>query len=131
MNSAPKLEKMILPMPTNRAGSRHTIVVNRSSTKKREPTLLTVAQAAELLQPRNASPQGWRDALLMAILLEHGLRASEATLLRAENFDLQAGTLRFFRPKVKGTKNEWTTHQLMAGSRRLSSYYIEALFPLP
>ena len=111
------------------AGSRRTIVVNRSATKKREPTLLTIAQAIELMQPRNASPQGWRDALMMAILLEHGLRASEAALLTVENFDLRTGLLRFFRPKVKGTKNEWTTHQLMAGSRRLSSYYIDALYP--
>ncbi len=92
--------------------SRQSIVVERRSTKKAAPTLLTQAQAETLKHAQNSSPQGWRDALLMCLLLDHGLRASEVALLNVHDFNQPAGTFTFFRPKVKGTAHEWTTHAM-------------------
>ncbi|MFQ5422082.1 MAG: site-specific integrase [Anaerolineae bacterium] len=80
-------------------------------------------------QPRNESPQAYRDALMMCLLLDHGLRASELAPLKAGDIDLATGEMRFYRPKVKGTAHEWTTHQLTAETRDLSSYYIQSLYP--
>jgi integrase len=57
-------------------GRKRRVVVTRQSTKKARPRLLSEAEVAALMQLRNDSPQAWRDALLMCLLLEHGLRAS-------------------------------------------------------
>jgi integrase len=46
------------------------------------------------------TPLGRRDALLMCILLEEGLRIGEVVLLTSKDFDLDHGELRFYRPKV-------------------------------
>ncbi|MCP4426831.1 MAG: site-specific integrase [Chloroflexi bacterium] len=112
-------------------GQKQSTVVTRRSTKKRKPTLIDEETAVALKQPRNNSPQAYRDALLMCLLLDHGLRASEVALLKAGDFDLGTGEMRFYRPKVKGTAHEWTTHQLTTAAREVSSYYIESLYPPP
>ncbi|MCA9968595.1 MAG: site-specific integrase, partial [Anaerolineales bacterium] len=109
-------------------GRKRRVVVTRRSTKKRRPTPLTPAQAETLMRARNASPQAARDALLMCLLLEHGLRASEAALLKRENVDLAQGLLRFFRPKVKGTAHEWATHKLTPAARAALDAYLP-LYP--
>lgn len=112
-------------------GKKRSTVVSRRSTKKRKPTLIDEATAVALKQPGNESPQGYRDALLMCLLLDHGLRASELALLKVRDIDLKTGEMRFYRPKVKGTEHEWTTHKLTAETREVSSYYIGSLYPPP
>ncbi|MBP6806639.1 MAG: site-specific integrase, partial [Chloroflexi bacterium] len=106
------------------AGRQQSTVVTRRSTKKRQATLLDEETGTALKQPRNPSPQAWRDALLMCLLLDHGLRASEVALLKAGDLDLDTGEMRFYRPKVKGTAHEWTTHKLTPATRAVASYYI-------
>lgn len=108
---------------------KKTVVVTRHSTKKAEPTLLTETAVQQLKQPQNGSPQAWRDALLACLLLDHGLRAGEAALLKASDIDLESGTMTFFRPKVKGSRHEWTTHQLTEETHRVSSYYMKTFYP--
>jgi integrase len=108
---------------------RHSVVVTRRSTKKQKATLVDEETAVSLKQPRNKSPQAYRDALLMCLLLDHGLRASEVTLLKAGDIDLTTGEMHFYRPKVKGTPHEWTTHKLMPETGRLATYYIQTLYP--
>jgi integrase len=110
---------------------KQRIVVTRRSTKKQKATLLGGEQAAALKQLRNDSPQGWRDALLMCLLLDHGLRASEVAILNVRDLNLDAGEMTFYRPKVKGTDHEWTTHKLTPATRELASYYIGRLYPPP
>ena len=110
-------------------GRKQTTVIHRRNTKKRQPTLISAAQADQLLHIRNPSPQAARDALLLGLLLEHGLRASEVALLQAENFDLQQGLFTFHRPKVKGTTHEWTTHQLTSTTHRLATIYLTEHYP--
>ena len=113
-------------------GRKQSTVVTRRSTKKRKPTLIDEDTAVALKQPRNESPQAYRNALLMCLLLDHSLRASEVALLKATDFDLGTGEMRFYRPKVKGTDHEWTTHKLTAATREVSSYlYGVALPPSP
>ena len=108
---------------------RRTVVVTRRSTKKRKATLLDEETAVSLKTPRNESPQAYRDALLMCLLLDHGLRASEVVLLKAGDINLDTSEMRFYRPKVKGTAHEWTTHKLTAQTLAVSSYYIGTVYP--
>jgi len=110
-------------------GQKRRVVISRRSTKKQRPTLLTTAQAAQLIQPANRSPQAWRDALLACLLLEHGLRASEVALLTAAAIDLSQGLLQFYRPKVKGTAHEWANHKLTSTTNQTATYYLHQLYP--
>jgi integrase len=85
----------------------------RIGIKKDEPTRLTYEQAAEL-KAQPDTPQGRRDALLMCLLLDHGLRCGEVALLQTDNLDLRTGTLRFYRPKV----DKEQVHKLTADTLR-------------
>jgi integrase len=77
----------------------------RQGHKKAEHVSLTDDQADALkVQPLD-TPQGRRDAVLMALLLDHGLRAGEVAALTVSDVDLKAGQLRFYRPKVDKTQN--------------------------
>lgn len=110
-------------------GQRHSVVVTRRSTKKQSATVLAEKTAVLLKKPQNKSPQAYRDALLMHLLLDHGLRASEAVLLKPSSFDLTAGQLHFFRPKVKGTTHEWTDHKISDDLWALAHHYLHMCYP--
>jgi integrase len=90
----------------------------RTGAKKAESVTIP-ADIADALKEQPNTPQGRRDALLMCLLLEHGLRVGEVGLLTAKNFDLKAGTLIFYRPKVSKTQ----THELTANTREAASAY--------
>lgn len=95
--------------------------VTRRGDKKADAVSITPAQAKRLKkQPDN--PQGRRDAVLMALLLDHGLRVSEVAGLRVTDVDLARGTLTFYRPKVDMTQ----THKLTRASKSALRAYIEA-----
>ncbi|MEZ4617743.1 MAG: site-specific integrase [Caldilineaceae bacterium] len=68
------------------------------------------------------TPQGRRDALLMCLLLDHGLRVGEVADLTVDAFNLKAGKLVFYRDKVEKTQ----THKLTADTLRAIRNYIEA-----
>lgn len=110
-------------------GEKKRVVVNRRSTKKPGPTSLDEETAVLLKQPRNNSPQAYRDALMMCLLLDHGLRASEAALIRSGAVNLAAGVITFHRPKVQGTDHEWTTHKLTPDTRRVMTPYLQKFYP--
>jgi integrase len=74
--------------------------VSRVGHKKAEAVTLSTKQAAALKAQPKDLPQGRRDALLMCLLLDHGLRCGEVARLTVENLDIDAGKLRFYRPKV-------------------------------
>jgi integrase len=71
----------------------------RRGLKKSAPVKLTHEQA-QALKDQPDTPQGRRDALLMCLLLDHGLRVGEVAGLVSENLSLDTGLLHFFRPKV-------------------------------
>jgi len=91
----------------------------RVGLKKETAVTLTAEQAAALLNQPQDTAQGARDALLLALLLDHGLRAGEIAGLTLENLDLTAGTLKFYRPKVAKTQ----IHRLSAAVRRAALSY--------
>ena len=83
-------------------------VDTRKSSKKAQPVKITTAQARMLKRDHPDTPQGQRDAVIMCLLLDHGLRVGEIEILEVANVNTVEGTLRFYRPKV----NKWQTHEL-------------------
>jgi len=95
--------------------------IKRVGAKKALPVRITLQQAGQL-QAQPATPQGRRDALLMCLLLEHGLRVGEVAALKVENFDLETGLFTFERPKVDGEQ----THRLTPNTLNAYAAWVEA-----
>lgn len=81
--------------------------VTRIGAKKAEPTLLNAGHRAKLKAQPNTK-RGHRDRMLLCLLLDLGLRCSEAAALRVRDIDLAAETITFYREKVGKTQ----THRL-------------------
>ncbi len=91
-------------------------VRTRRGRKKDEAVRLGDAQARRLKREHPDTPQGRRDALLMSLLLDHGLRCGEVAGLQVGDLDLKTGELRFYRPKVdKVQTHRLTPDTLWAG----------------
>jgi len=112
-------------------GAKKSVVVTRRSTKKAVAAIIDEKTAVFLKSPRNSSPQAQRDALLMCLLLDHGLRVSEVVQLTPASINLGNGRLRFRRPKVKGSAHEWATHKLTANTMRQATRYLNNFYPSP
>ncbi len=97
----------------------------RTGRKKASAVSLSAAQARQLKRQPTDTPQGRRDALLMCLLLDHGLRVSEIAGLRVEQFNLAEGTLTFYRPKVDLLQ----THALTVDTLRAALIYINTDAP--
>ena len=98
---------------------------SRVSTKKQAHTAISASQAAELRKRQNDTPQAARDSLIMALLLDHGLRVGEVAGLKRHDFDWEAGTFSFYRPKVDATQ----THRMTAATRAAFVAYVIAGAP--
>lgn len=72
---------------------------------------------ADALKRQPTNPQGLRDAALMCILLDHGLRVGEIARLTVDCVDLDAGNFRFHRPKVHKTQTHDLTPAALAALR--------------
>jgi integrase len=72
---------------------------SRLGRKKSEAVGITPAQA-KALKRQPDTPIGRRNRLIMCLLLEHGLRVSELSLLKTSDFDRDTNLLSFYRPKV-------------------------------
>lgn len=93
----------------------------RIGAKKADPVTIP-ADVAEALATRHPfTPQGRRDALLMCLLLEHGLRVGEVAILTAAAFDLREHTITFYRPKVGRTQ----THEMTPHTRAAAAAYLK------
>lgn len=80
--------------------------VTRVGSKKADHVTITDDQSAMLKAQPLDTPQGRRDAVLIALLLDHGLRAGEVAALTVANIDLKQGMIvGFYRPKVDKTQN--------------------------
>jgi integrase len=92
----------------------------RQSTKKAAHVTLTVDQV-QALKTHPDTPQGRRDALLMALLLDHGLRVGEVAILTVDAFySDESGTFTFYRPKVGKEQR----HRLTEDARRALTAYM-------
>lgn len=67
------------------------------------------------------TPQGRRDALIMCLLIDHGLRVEEAAILTRAAFDMKAGTFTFYRPKV----DKIQTHTMTPDTRNAARAYLK------
>jgi integrase len=94
--------------------------VTRLGSRKPATVALSDEQAAELKELHDDTPSGRRNQLMMALLLDHGLRASEAVGLEKAQFDLEEGTLRFYRPKT----DEWTMHRMTKDTFQAAQAYL-------
>ncbi|HEX6779796.1 MAG TPA: site-specific integrase, partial [Ktedonobacterales bacterium] len=74
-----------------------------------------------LLKRQPDTPQGRRDAVLICLFLDHGLRCGELAALCVEQFDLSKGTVCFDRPKVDLTDQ---TQRLTPDTRRALERYL-------
>lgn len=102
-----------------RVDGRRTVA--RIGAKKAAAVVLTTRQAAALRrQPQ--TPVGRRDAVILALLLDHGLRVGELAGLTVDAVDLADRTLTFYRPKVNRTQiHRLTKHSYTALRAWLSS----------
>jgi len=94
--------------------------VKRVGAKKAEAVTLTDEQVQSLKSNHPDTAQGRRNRLMTGLLLNLGLRVGEVISLRACDFDLQAGTVTFFRPIVDKTQ----THSLVDGLWEAARSYI-------
>ena len=92
----------------------------RKGSKKAGAVIIPTDIAADLTTRQPETPQGKRDALLMCLLLGHGLRIGEVAILTVNSFDLNAGTITFYRPKVQKTQ----THELTPSTRNAIRAYL-------
>jgi integrase len=89
----------------------------RIGAKKAEAISIS-AEQARLLKQQPDTPQGRRDAFLMCLLLDHGLRCSEIADLTVDDIDMSTGTFSFYREKVdKQQRHELTRDSLIAATR--------------
>lgn len=95
---------------------RRSARTGQRSNKKAQPVSLTPTQAAAL-KAQPDTPQGRRDRLIMCLLLDHGLRVGELARLTCADFDLSAGEMRFYRPKVDKTQTHRLTPDTLAAAR--------------
>lgn len=92
----------------------------RQGAKKAAHVSLTADQVKKLKAQPLDTPQGRRDALLMCVLLDHGLRVGEVALLTVDCFNLPDGTFTFYRPKVDKVQ----THRMEPDMLRVATAYL-------
>lgn len=93
----------------------------RVGAKKAEAVTIPEDIAQALKAQPATTGQGRRDALIMCLLLDHGLRVSEIAILTRKNFDMKTGTFTFYRPKVNKTQ----THEMTADTRKAAAAYFK------
>jgi integrase len=99
----------------------------RIGEKKAEHTRLSVADARALKRDHDDTPQGRRDAVLMSLLLDLGLRCGEVALLTVDTVNFSEKTITFYRPKVDKTQ----THNLTPDLFKALKAYADAGDMLP
>jgi integrase len=90
----------------------------RVGPKKAAAVPLSLDQARALKRPADDTGQAARDALLMVLLLDHGLRVGELAALTVGALDLDAGMMTFYRPKVDKVQTHRLTAAALTAARR-------------
>jgi len=103
--------------------------VTRVSNQKSEAVEIPVSKikALKLQMHDLETAQGRRDALIMCLLLDHGLRVSELVNLKVGGVDLETGRIRFYRPKV----DNWGHHEMFRDTLLvMQRYFAEGDAPM-
>ena len=90
----------------------------RVGPKKAAAVPLSLDQARQLKRAADDSGQAARDCLIMALLLDHGLRVGELAALTVGALDLDQGLMTFYRPKVDMTQTHRLTAAALTAARR-------------
>lgn len=98
---------------------RAGVIQTRTGAKKAEAVTIP-DDIAQALKRQPETGQGRRDALIMCLSLDHGLRVEEVAILTAKVFDMKAGTLTFYRPKVDKVQ----THTMTPDTRYAARAYL-------
>jgi integrase len=96
----------------------------RKGAKKAQPVLIS-AEYRTLLKQQPDTPQGRRDALLMCLLLDHGLRCGEAADITPQQISLSTGLMTFTREKSKRKQ----VHKLTGDTLLALLRYYEVVTP--
>ena len=99
----------------------------RIGSKKEHSATITRTQARMLKAQPTDTVQGKRNALLMALLLDHGARISEVISLKGDDIDISNRTVTFHRTKT----NRIDTHLLTADSYQAAVNYLALVKPEP
>jgi len=97
----------------------------RRGSKKTTAVTVTLAHARALKDQPADTAQGRRDALMVCLLVDHGLRVGELAALTVGALNLDAGTLTFYREKVDLTQ----THLLSPATLRAALAYLRTDLP--
>lgn len=93
---------------------------SRIGSKKADPTWITREDAQALKAQGHKTPQARRDSLMLAILVDLGLRASEVAALKVSSVSLERGPktphgkIVVFQPKTGETDNKAITADIRA-----------------
>jgi len=93
--------------------------------KKAENVSITDVQAKRL-KTQPDTPQGRRDAVLINLLIDHGMRSSELASLTIDGLDLDRGEITFTRQKVRGTDKHRARQRLTGDAQEAIRAYIDA-----
>lgn len=89
--------------------------------KKSENVRIPESVVTLLKKEHEDTPQGIRDRLLLCLLLDHAMRASEAAALTVGNVDMANGTIRFYRIKT----DSWQTDKMTTDTYKAMLAYKE------
>lgn len=87
-----------------------------STSKKSEPIFLSKEQR-DIITASDGTPRGKRDALIICLMLEHGLRVGEVAILQAGDFNLSAATITFERPKTRTKQKDRLTEKTLQAAK--------------
>jgi integrase len=90
---------------------------SRVGAKKEEHTSINV-EVANQLKYQPDTPQGRRDTVIMAILLDHGLRVGELVGLQVTDFNMKDRTFMFYREKVDKEQTHTLTRNAFDAVKR-------------
>jgi len=88
----------------------------RKGAKKAHAVIFTEEQAVQLMA-QDETPKGRRDAFMLCLMLEHGLRVSEIAALQVRNFDIHNRCMTFYREKVSKEQTHRLTDRTLEAVR--------------
>ena len=98
-------------------------VQTRISTKKQQARNLTTLQVERLKHEHPDTLKGKRDALIMALFLDMGLREGELQNLTAESFDMSEKVLHWHREKTNNNGHETMSRDVYAAAAAYFAAY--------
>jgi len=102
-------------------------IPTRIGRKKHDATPITKQQLESILASLPNSPQGKRDRLMLLLFTELGLRVGELHSLECANFNLEAGTITFYREKVGIEQTHKLTSRLLEAAKDYITNYANGL----